>query len=83
MIKNFVDKIADRIRMGYLAAFLLLLLSYILTFSSTQKLINQANFVNHTSEVIHDLDNVIASVTRSESDFRGYLVTNSHFLRLH
>ncbi|MEP7230665.1 MAG: CHASE3 domain-containing protein [Ginsengibacter sp.] len=80
MIRNFVDKIADRIRMGYLAAFLLLLLSYILTFYSTQKLINQANWVNHTSEVIHDLDNVKAFVTRSESDFRGYLVTNSKFL---
>lgn len=80
MVKNFVDKIADRIRMGYLAAFLLLLLSYILTFYSTRKLINQANWVNHTSEVIHDLDNVLAFVIRSESDFRGYLVTNSHFL---
>ncbi len=80
MIKNFVDKIADRIRMGYLAAFLLLLISYVLTFSSTQKLINQASWVNHTSEVIHDLDNVITFVTRSESDFRGYLVTNSRYL---
>ncbi len=80
MIKNFVDKIADRIRMGYLAAFLLLLLSYMLTFYSTRKLINQANWVNHTSEVIHDLDNVLGFVIRSESDFRGYLVTNSHFL---
>ena len=77
MIKNFVDRIADRIRMGYLAAFLLLLISYILTFFSTQKLISQANLVNHTSEVIHDLDNIMAFVTRCESDFRGYLVTNS------
>ena len=75
-----MDKVADRIRMGYLAAFLLLLLSYILTFSSTQKLIDQANDVNHTSEVIHDLDNVIGYVTRSVADFRGYLVTNSHVL---
>lgn len=74
---NFVDKIADRIRMGYLAAFLLLLVSYVLTFSSTQKLIDQSKWVNHTSEVIHDLDNVVASVTRSESDFRGYLATGS------
>ncbi len=81
MAKNFVDKIADRIRMGYLAAFLLLLLSYILTFYSTQKLIDQANDVNQTSEVIHDLDNVMGYVTRSVSDFRGYLVTSSHFLK--
>ena len=80
MIKNFVDKIADRIRMGYLAAFLLLLISYVLTFSSTQKLINQANFVNHTSEVIHQLDNLIASITRAESDFRGYFGGRNKFL---
>ncbi len=80
MIKNILDKIAYRVRMGYLVAFLLLLISYLLTFSSTQKLINQAKWVDHTSEVIHDLDNIIASVTRSESDFRGYLVTNSRYL---
>ncbi|MEO6637464.1 MAG: CHASE3 domain-containing protein, partial [Ginsengibacter sp.] len=76
MIKNFVDKIADRIRMGYLAAFLLLLLSYILTFTSTQKLMDQASWVTHTNEVIHDLDNVLAAVTKSESAFRGYIITN-------
>ncbi len=79
MIRKFADKIADRIRIGYLAAFLLLLLSYVLTFTSTQKLIDQANWVNHTSEVIHDLDNVVAFVTRAESDLRGYLVTNSNY----
>lgn len=77
MIKNLVDKIADRIRVGYLAAFLLLLISYVLTFSSTQKLIEQANWVNHTSEIIHDLDNVKFFVTRSESNFRGYVITNN------
>ncbi len=77
MIRNFVDKIADRIRMGYLAAFLLLLLSYILTFTSTQKLIDQAGWVTHTNEVIHDLDNVMAAITKSESAFRGYVITNN------
>ncbi|MEO7961612.1 MAG: ATP-binding protein [Ginsengibacter sp.] len=76
MLKNIVDKIADRIRIGYLAAFLLLLLSYILTFSSTQKLIQHANSVNHTNRVIYNLDNIIAAVNRCESDFRGYLLTN-------
>ncbi len=80
MIKHFVDKIADRIRMGYLIAFLLLLLSYILTFLSAQKLIKQAELVTHTSEVIHDVGNVISSVTRSESDFRGYVITADRHL---
>ncbi len=77
MIRNFVDKIADRIRMGYLAAFLLLLLSYILTFTSTQKLIDQAGWITHTNEVIHDLDNVLSAITKSESAFRGYVITNN------
>ncbi|MEO8110993.1 MAG: CHASE3 domain-containing protein [Ginsengibacter sp.] len=77
MIKKFVDKIADRIRMGYLAAFLLLLIAYILTFTYTQKLTEKALVVAHTNEVIHDLDNVITAITKSESAFRGYVITNN------
>ena len=66
--------------MGYLIAFLLLLLSYILTFLSAQKLIKQAERVAHTSEVIHDIGNIISSITRCESDFRGYVITHDHDL---
>ncbi len=80
MIQKIGDKLADRIRVGYLAAFLLLLLSYVLTFFSTRKLIEQARLANHTSEVIHNLDIIIAHLARAESDFRGYLVTNSTYL---
>lgn len=77
MAKFPVNSVADRIRIGYLAAFLLLLLSYILTFSSAQKLITQANLVTHTNEVIYNLDYIMASVNRSESDFRGYILTSN------
>lgn len=76
MIKNIVDKIADRTRWGYLAAFILLLISYIVSFISTQNLMKQAQLVNHTNEVIHDLDNVVSFVTKGESAVRGYLITN-------
>ena len=76
MINNIVDKIADRIRWGYLAAFLLLLISYIVSFVSAQNLMNQASLVNHTNEVIHDLDNVISFVTKAESAGRGYVINN-------
>ena len=76
MIKNIVDKIADRTRWGYLAAFILLLISYIVSFISTQNLMKQAQLVNHTNEVIHNLDNVISFVTKGESAVRGYLITN-------
>ena len=76
MIKNIVDKIADRIRWGYLAAFILLLISYIVSFISAQNLMKQANLVNHTNEIIHDLDNVISFVTKAESAVRGYVINN-------
>ncbi len=80
MVKHLVDKVADRVRVGYIAAFLLLVLSYILTFYSAQKLIKQANLVTHTNEVIYNLDYVMSAVHRSESDFRGYLVTGNREL---
>lgn len=76
MVKNFFDKIANRTRIGFLAAFFLLLISYILTFYSTQKVITQDYWINHTNEVIHNLDNILGLITKAESLFRGYLITN-------
>jgi signal transduction histidine kinase len=76
MIKNIVDKIADRIRWGYLAAFILLLISYIVSYISAQNLMKQEHLVNHTSEVIRDLDNLKSFVTEGESAVRGYILSN-------
>lgn len=76
MIKSIVDRIADRIRWGYLAAFIILLISYIVSFVSTQKLMKQSQLVNHSSEVIHGLDNVVGFVTQCESAARGYIITD-------
>lgn len=75
MIKNFFYKITNRIRVGFLAAFLLLLLAYILTFISTQKVITQGRWIIHTNEIIHTLDNIVGSINKGESLFRGYLIT--------
>ena len=77
MVKNFLDKITTRKRLGFFAAFFLLLLSYILTFISTRKVSEQDHLLNHTNEVIHNLDNIMGFITRSESAFRGYLITNN------
>jgi signal transduction histidine kinase len=75
MVKRFFDTIATRKRLGFFAAFFLLLLSYILTFISTRKVSQQDHLLNHTNEVIHNLDNIMGFITRSESAFRGYLIT--------
>ena len=64
MIKNIVDRIADRTRWGYLAAFIILLISYIISFVATQKLMKQSALVNHSNDVIHGLENVVGYVTQ-------------------
>lgn len=75
MIKNFLDKIGTRTRIGFFAALFLLFISYILTFISTKKVDTQDFWMNHNNEVIHNLDNIISFTTRGESAFRGYLIT--------
>ena len=67
--------------MGFLIAFFLLILSYFLTYVSTQKVIDQANRVNQTNKVIHDLDKVLSYVVHGESSFRGYLITQDPLLQ--
>jgi signal transduction histidine kinase len=76
MIKDIADRIADRVRWGYLAAFTLLLISYIISYFSAQKLMQQSMLATHTKEVLHDLDNVVSFVTGSESAVRGYIINN-------
>lgn len=80
MVKNIFDKIATRTRIGFLAAFFLLFVSYVLTFISTRKVVSQDYWMNHTNEVIHNLDNIVAFVTKGESAFRGYLLTQDKTL---
>ena len=80
MVKILFDKIAIRTRLGFLIAFFLLILSYFLTYISTQKVIDQANRVNQTNKVIHDLDKVLSYVVHGESSFRGYLITQDSLL---
>ncbi len=75
MVNNIFDRIANRTRIGFLAAFVLLLISYILTFFSTRKMISHANEINHTNAIIHDLDNVLSFIAKSEAMLKGYLIT--------
>ena len=76
MVKNILGKITTRTRMGFFAAIFLLFISFILTFISSKQVSEQGYWMNHTNEVIHDLDNIIAFITKAESEFRGYLITN-------
>lgn len=74
MLTSIADKIADKVRLGYFTAFFLLLISYILTFFSTQEVINQQERVSHTTDVINTLDDLLSEIKDAESAFRGYLI---------
>lgn len=74
MLTANVNKNADRVRLGYLTAFLLLLISYILTFYSSQQVVNQKEKVNHTTHVINTLDVLLSELKDAESAFRGYVI---------
>jgi len=81
MLTSIVDKIADRVRWGYLTAFILLLTSYILSFYTTQQLLKQANWLNHTNNIINNLDLLHSAVKDGESAIRGYVaVKDAAFL---
>lgn len=81
MLTNIVDKIADRVRWRYLSAFVLLLISYILTFYTTQQLLKQSKSLNHTNNVINNLDFLHSTVKDGESALRGYVaVKDERFL---
>lgn len=82
MFRDFVDKIADRTRWGYLAAFIILLISYIVSFVSMQRLMSQLTLVNHSNDVIHSLDNMVGFVSQGESAARGYMISNTKPLLL-
>ncbi|MBA2250490.1 MAG: CHASE3 domain-containing protein [Chitinophagaceae bacterium] len=77
MFFSMVNKIADKIRVGYLTAFVLILISYVLTFYTTDRLLSQAKIVNHTNEVINKLNNLLYCIKEDESSFRGYIITNN------
>jgi len=80
MFKKILNKITKRPRIGFFAAIFLLFLSYILTFISTRKVDIQDFWMNHTNEVIHNLDNILSFISNGESSFRGYLLTNDNAL---
>lgn len=75
MLTSIIDKIADRVRWGYLTAFILLLISYILTFYSSQQVLNQQERVHHTTNVINTLDILSSELKDAESSVRGYCIT--------
>src|ERR1700722_6114789 len=71
-IKKFASDL--RIRMGYLIAFFLLLVSYLLTLYANHGFLNESKMVNHTHRVMINTERLLSSLKDAESAFRGYIV---------
>jgi signal transduction histidine kinase len=64
-----------RVKAGYTSAFILLLLSYILTLYSNTQLIKQTEWVNHTNIVMKNLETLASGIKDAETGLRGYINT--------
>ncbi len=82
-MKKILDERAFdfRVRVGYTAAFVLLLLSYILTLYGNSQLKKQTSWIKHTNSVIQNLDDLLSGMKDAETGLRGYINTkDSSFL---
>lgn len=74
MIKKITRFTTDyRLITGYVIAFVLLLISYLITLYSNKELIRQTESVTHTQKVITDLENLLSAVKDGETGLRGFL----------
>jgi len=70
-----------RLVTGYIIAFILLLISYLITLFSNKELIKQTQSVSNTHKVISDVENLLSKVKDGETGYRGYILTkDSNFL---
>lgn len=75
-IKAAVKKLAVDfgIRVGYGTAFLLLLVSYLLTQYNNSELLKEAKLVEHTNKIIVDLEGLMSSIKDAETGIRGFII---------
>ncbi|WP_153800949.1 ATP-binding protein [Foetidibacter luteolus] len=69
-------KVAERIRIGYMTAVILLFIAFLLNFYTSRELIKLANNVNHTTSVLNNLEILVSHVKDGERGMRGYLLFN-------
>ncbi|HMJ48060.1 MAG TPA: ATP-binding protein [Ferruginibacter sp.] len=64
------------IKAGYSIAFILLLVSYILTLYGNSQLMKQTAWIKQTNRSIQNLDGLVSGIKDAETGLRGYVNTN-------
>ncbi|RYE54697.1 MAG: GAF domain-containing protein, partial [Sphingobacteriales bacterium] len=76
------SSLKSNLRLGLGLSLILLILSSLASYVSIRNLINNADLVAHSNEVINNLDNTISNLKDAETGQRGYLLTgNKVFLQ--
>ncbi len=73
--KTNTDKFALRVRAGYTAALILLIVSYLVTLYANIQFNKQSNRVNHSAGIIDHLERTLSGMKDAETGLRGYLIT--------
>jgi signal transduction histidine kinase len=76
MIRNVLQRLQldFRIKLGYGAAFILLLISYIVTWYANEELIMQSKLVMHSNLLINQMEDLSSYMKDAETGLRGYVV---------
>jgi signal transduction histidine kinase/DNA-binding response OmpR family regulator/CHASE3 domain sensor protein len=74
-MKKTSNSIIFQLQVVFSASVILLLVSLIASFYSTQKLIYNSQLVNHTNQVLLEAENIISYIKDAETGQRGFLLT--------
>ena len=66
--------IEAKIRVGYIAAFILLFIAYLFIYFTTIQMNRQSKWINHTNQVITQLELLASNVKDAETGVRGYII---------
>jgi CHASE3 domain sensor protein len=64
----------QKVRNGYITAFGLLMASYLMVFVTIHQMEKRAGLVDHTNEIISNLDILLTCIKDSETSYRGYII---------
>lgn len=73
--RSVTNSIIRQLQVVFSISILLLVVSLIASFYSTQELIDNSRLVNHTNEILIESENIISFVKDAETGQRGFLVT--------
>jgi CheY-like chemotaxis protein/signal transduction histidine kinase/CHASE3 domain sensor protein len=71
-----------KILAGFIICTLILIVVAVISFRNSEKFIDSNKWVNHTNEVLYELDQIMVGSINAETGARGYLITgNDSFLQ--